>query len=81
MVAPLETCTREEQCSVILFLSSEGVNSNEMHSRRMKTQYGDACLSLQQVYEWGRKFNNVDRPCLPHTGSTPETVKHGERVI
>jgi hypothetical protein len=22
----------------------------------MKVQYGDACLSLQQVYEWTRKF-------------------------
>jgi len=24
----------------------------------MKAQYGDACLSLQQVYEWTRKFKN-----------------------
>jgi hypothetical protein len=24
----------------------------------MKVQYGDACLSLQQVYEWTRKFMN-----------------------
>ena len=24
----------------------------------MKVQYGDACLSLQQVYEWARKFMN-----------------------
>ena len=24
----------------------------------MKVQYGDACLSLQQVYEWTRKFVN-----------------------
>ena len=23
-----------------------------------KVQYGDACLSLQQVYEWTRKFMN-----------------------
>jgi hypothetical protein len=22
----------------------------------MKVQYGDACLSLQEVYEWTRKF-------------------------
>ena len=24
----------------------------------MKVQYGDACLSLEQVYEWARKFMN-----------------------
>ena len=24
----------------------------------MKVQYGDACLSQQQVYEWSRKFAN-----------------------
>ena len=43
--------------SVICFLSSEGVKPIEIH-RRMKVQYGDACLSLQQVYEWTRKFMN-----------------------
>ena len=49
MAAPLEACTREEQRSVIRFLGSEGVNPIEIH-RRMKMQYGDACLSLWQVY-------------------------------
>jgi len=29
----------------------------EIH-RRMKTQYGDAWLLLQQVYEWDRNFKN-----------------------
>jgi len=29
----------------------------EIH-QRMKVQYGDACLSLQQEYEWTRKFMN-----------------------
>ena len=57
MAALLATCTKEEQCSVICFLSSEGVKSIEIHGR-MKDQYGDACLSLQQVYEWTRKFMN-----------------------
>jgi len=51
MAAPLATCTKEEQGSVIRFLSSEVVKPIEIH-RRMKFQYGDACLSLQQVYEW-----------------------------
>ena len=41
--------------SVIPFLSGERVKPIEMH-QRMKVQYGDACLSLQQVYEWTRKF-------------------------
>jgi len=50
MVTPLATCTKEEQHSVIRFLSSEGVKPIEIH-RRMKVKYGDACLSLQQVYE------------------------------
>ena len=50
MAAPLETCTREEQRSVIRFLRSKGVKPIEIH-RRMKVQYGDACLSQQQVYE------------------------------
>ncbi|PNF29048.1 hypothetical protein B7P43_G14049 [Cryptotermes secundus] len=57
MAAPLETCTREEQRSVIRFLRSEGVKPIEIY-RRMKFQYGDACLSQQQVYEWSRKFAN-----------------------
>jgi len=51
MAAPLSTCTREEQRSIIRFLSSEGVKPTEIH-RRMEVQYGDAYLSLQQVYEW-----------------------------
>jgi len=57
MAAQLATCTNEEQRSVIRFLSSEGVKPIEIR-RRMKVQYGDACLSLQQVYEWTTKFMN-----------------------
>jgi len=57
MVAPVAICTKEEQRSVIRFLSSEGVKPIEIH-RRMEVQYGDGCLSLQLVYEWTRKFMN-----------------------
>ena len=57
MAAPFETCTTEEQRSVIRFLRSEGVKPIEIH-RRMKFRYGDECLSQQQVYEWSRKFAN-----------------------
>jgi hypothetical protein len=54
---PLEACTREEQRAVIRFLGSEGEKPADIH-RRMKRQYGDACMSLQQVYEWHRKFKS-----------------------
>lgn len=50
-------------------------------------QYGDAYLSLQQVYEWDRKFKNgvssvadVDRPGGPHTAYTPARVERLKRV-
>jgi hypothetical protein len=55
MAAPLAKFIKEEQRPVIRFLSSEGVKPIEIH-RQMKVWYGDACLSLQQVYKWTRKF-------------------------
>ena len=48
MAASIGICTSEEQRSVIRFLRSEGLKPIEIH-RRMKVQYGDAWLSLQQV--------------------------------
>jgi hypothetical protein len=47
----------EEQRAVIQFLDSEGEKPADIH-RRMKRQYGDACVSLQQVYEWHRTFKS-----------------------
>ena len=51
-------------------------------------QYGDACSSLQQVYDWDRKFKSgvsgvADAACLgrPHTADTPEMVAGVERVL
>ena len=80
MVTPLEVCTREEQCSIIRFLGSERVNPSEIHCT-MKMQYGDACLSLQQVNDWDRKFKSgvssvadAARSGRPHTAKTPEMV-------
>ena len=77
MAAPLETCTSEERRSIIRFLRSEGVKRIEIF-RRMKVQYGDACLSQQQVYEWGRKLANgvtsaedAPRPCQAKRVVTP----------
>ena len=87
MAAPLVTCTKEEQRSVICFLSSEGVKPIKIH-RRMKVQYGDACLSLQQVYEWTRKFMNgissvtdSPRPGQAHPVVTPEGIAAVEAIV
>jgi hypothetical protein len=50
MAAPLATRTEEER-------RIEGAKPIVIH-RRIKFQYGDACLSLQQVCEWTEKFMN-----------------------
>ena len=78
---------QKEQRSVIRFLSSEGVKPIEIH-RRMKVQYGDACLSLQQVYEWTRKFMNgtssvtdTPRPGQAHPVVTPEGIAAVEAIM
>jgi len=54
----------------------------------MKVQYGDACLSLQQVYEWTRKFMNgissvTDSPRLgqAHRVVTPEGIAAVEAIV
>jgi len=86
MAAPLATCT-EEQRSVIRFLRSEGVKPIEIH-RRMEVSYGDACLSLQQVHEWSRKFLNgvssvtdSPRPGQAHRVVTPEAIAVVEAIV
>ena len=87
MAAPSVECSREEQRSVIRFFGSEGVNPSEIHCR-MKMQYGYTCLSLQQVYDWNRKFisgvssvADAARPGRPHTADTPEMVAGVKRVL
>jgi len=54
----------------------------------MKVQYGDACLSLQQVYEWTRKFTNgissvtdSPRPGQAHPVVTPENTAAVEAIV
>ena len=78
---------QKEQRSVICFLSSEVVKPIEIH-RRMKVRYGDACLSLQQVYEWTRKFMNgissvtdSPRPGQAHRVVTPEATAAVEAIV
>ena len=87
MAGPLGTCTREEERSVIRFLCSEGMKPVEIH-RRMKVQYGDAFLSIQQVYEWTRKFMNgissvtdSPRPGQAHRVVTPESIAAVEAIV
>ena len=87
LAATLQTCTREEQPSVIRFLRSEGVKPIEIH-RRMKVQYGEACLSQQQVYEWSRKFANgvtlvedAARPGQAQRVVTPQTIAAVEATV
>ena len=54
----------------------------------MKVQYGDACLSLQQVYEWTSKFMNgissatdSPRPGQAHPVVTPEAIAVAEAIV
>jgi len=54
----------------------------------MKVQYGDAYLSLQQVYEWTRKFTNSissvtvsPRPGQAHRVVTSEAISAVEAIV
>jgi len=54
----------------------------------MEVQYGDECLSLQQVYEWSRKFVNgvssvtdSPRPGQTHRVVTPEAIAEVEAIV
>ena len=83
MASPLETCTKEEQRSVIRFLSSEGVKRIGIH-RRMEV----ACLSLRQVYQWTGKFMNAissvtdsPRPCQAQPVVTSEGSVAVEDIV
>jgi len=87
VAVPLATCTKEEQRSVIRFLSSEGVKPIEIY-RRIKVQYGNVCLSLQQVYEWTGKFMNgissvtdSPRPGQAHGVVTPEAIAAVKAIV
>jgi len=64
-----------------------GVKPIEIH-RRKKFQYGDACLSLQQVYEWTRKFmsgissvTDCPRPGQAHRVVTPEGIAVVDDIV
>jgi len=70
-----------------LFFYSEGLKPIESH-RRMKVQCGDACLSLQQVYERTWKFmdgissvRGSPRPGRTHRVVTPEAIAAVEAIV
>jgi hypothetical protein len=80
MAAPLAKCTEEEQ-------HSKGMKPIEIN-RRMKVQYGDACLLLQQVYERTKKFmkgissvTDSLRPGQAHRVVTPEAIAAVEAIM
>ena len=69
------------------FFKYEEVKPIEIH-RRMNVHYVDARLSLQQVYEWTRKFMNgissvtdSHRPGQAHRVVTPEAIAAVEAVV
>jgi hypothetical protein len=87
MAAPLEASTKEEQRSVIRFWVSKCVKPIEIH-RCMDLQYGNACLSQQQVFELSRKFKNgmsnvagAPQPGQINRIVTPQEISEVERVI
>ena len=59
--------------STIRFLSSEGAKPIEIHPRKV-VQYGDACLSVQQVYGWTGKCMNG----ISSVTDCPRLVRHTE---
>jgi len=74
-------------CHPFFFFSSEGVKPIEIHPR-MKVQYGDTCLSLQQVCQWTTKFINCinsvtesPRPGQAHRVVTPEAIAAVEAIV
>jgi transposase len=56
--------------------------------QQMEVQYGNACLSLQQVYKWSRKFLNgissvtdSPRPGQAHRVVTQEAIAAVEAIV
>ena len=80
MAAPLQHAPQKNS-------SETGVKRIEIH-RRMKVQYGDPYLSLQQVYRCTRQFMNgissitdSPRPGQAHPVVTPEGIAAVEDIV
>ena len=61
---------------------------NQAHPVVTPVQYGDACLSLQQVYKCSRQFMNSinsvtdsPRPGQAHPAVTPEAIAGVEAIV
>ncbi|CAN8002603.1 unnamed protein product, partial [Ixodes pacificus] len=87
MAAPLLACTREEQSSVVRCLGAESKKPADVHRRKLK-QYGDACVSLRQVYDSHKRFQSgasslTDAPHSgrAHTSTTPDAISAVEWLI
>ena len=87
MAAPLQHAPNKNSVLSSVFFYSEGAKPIEIH-RRMNVQYGDACLSLQQVYEWNKKFMNgissvtvSPRRAQAHPVVTPEATATVEAIV
>jgi hypothetical protein len=87
MAAPLAKCTKDEQHSITCLFSSEGAKPFKIN-QRMKVRYCDACLSLQQVYEWTKKFMNgissitgSPQPGQAHRVVTPEAIAAVQAIV
>ena len=50
--------SKEEQRSVVRFLTMEGVGGTVIH-RRMSEVYGEHCMSLARVKAWHKRFRKV----------------------
>ncbi|PNF13580.1 hypothetical protein B7P43_G18274 [Cryptotermes secundus] len=80
MAVPLSVCTKEEQCSVIRFLWSEGVLGAAIH-QRLSAQYGNSVLRQWSVYEWIEKFENGRTSVTHEEGAgRPSTATNEDNI-
>ena len=68
MDALLCMCIKEEQCSEIRVLWSEGVSGTAIH-QRLSVQYGNSVLPQRRVYEWIEKLKNGCTNVTHHKGA------------
>jgi hypothetical protein len=81
MAAQFETCTKEEQCSVITFLTSEGVKPMETHCR-IKAKYGDGCVQVELKFTNGvTSVKDAPHPGQAHRIVMLEGIAAAEALI
>jgi hypothetical protein len=55
MAAPLSDCTIEEQRTVVRFLWTEGVTSEDIYCQ-MLARHGAHTMHQRKIYEWIERF-------------------------